>query len=62
LKDLKNIRSMARELHVQIPTVEAAILYYAALVEAGDGDNDIPGLNRKKRSRDFAENEEALKM
>ena len=62
LKDLKIIQSMARELHVQLPTVEAAIQDYATLVEAGYGDNDISGLIRKKRSRDFAENEETLKM
>ena len=57
LKDLKIIQSMARELHVQLPTVEAAIHDYAILVEAGEGDNDISGLIRKKRNMDFAENE-----
>lgn len=52
LKDLKIIQSMARELHIKLPTVEAAILDYTELVDAGDGDNDISGLIRKKRCRD----------
>ena len=52
LKDLKIIHSMARELHIQLPTVEAAICDFTELVEAGDCDNDISGLIRKKRCRD----------
>jgi 3-hydroxyisobutyrate dehydrogenase len=49
LKDLRICRALARELDFPVPTVEAAIQDYAALVEAGDGDNDISGLIRLKR-------------
>jgi 3-hydroxyisobutyrate dehydrogenase len=49
LKDLKIIQSLARELNISMPVVESAIDDYTELVAAGDGDNDISGLIRKKR-------------
>jgi 3-hydroxyisobutyrate dehydrogenase len=57
LKDLRIIQSLARELDIHMPTVEAAIMDYAALVEAGDGDNDISGLIKRKRDNDAREME-----
>ncbi|MGD9264237.1 MAG: NAD(P)-dependent oxidoreductase [Lysobacterales bacterium] len=50
LKDLRICKSLARELDIPVPTVEAAIRDYAALVEMGDGDHDISGLIRLKRN------------
>jgi 3-hydroxyisobutyrate dehydrogenase len=49
LKDLKIIRSLARELNLSMDMVESAINDFQELVEAGDGDNDISGLIRLKR-------------
>jgi len=52
LKDLLICRNLAQELDISLPTVEAAIRDYSALVELGDGDHDISGLIRLKRSDD----------
>jgi 3-hydroxyisobutyrate dehydrogenase len=49
LKDLKIIRSLARELDIPMQGVEMAIRDYQRLVEAGDGDKDISGLITLKR-------------
>ncbi len=49
LKDLKIIRTLARELDISMTTVENAISEYQQLVDAGDGDNDISGLIKLKR-------------
>jgi len=49
LKDLKTIRALARDLDIEMHTVDAAIGDYEALVAAGDGDNDISGLIKRKR-------------
>jgi len=49
LKDLEIIRTLARELNIHMPVVESAIADYTELVAAGEGDNDISGLIRKKR-------------
>lgn len=49
LKDLKIIRALARELNIEMCTVETAIGDYEELVAAGDGDNDISGLIKRKR-------------
>jgi 3-hydroxyisobutyrate dehydrogenase len=49
LKDLKIIRALARDLDIEMHTVDAAIGDYEALVAAGDGDNDISGLIKRKR-------------
>lgn len=49
LKDLKIIRSLARELDIKMVGVDAAIRDFERLVEAGHGDNDISGLIRLKR-------------
>ena len=49
LKDLEIVRGLARELDISLPVVESAIRDYRELVAAGDGDNDISGLIRKKR-------------
>jgi 3-hydroxyisobutyrate dehydrogenase len=57
LKDLKIIRSLARELNIEIQTVEAAIADYEKLVSHGDGDNDISGLIRRKRALMSADND-----
>ena len=57
LKDLEIIRALARELDIPMPGVEAARRDYAVLVARGEGDNDISGLIRKKRS-DARQNEE----
>lgn len=52
LKDLLICRALAQELDISMPTVEAAITDYTALVELGDGDHDISGLIRLKRGVD----------
>jgi len=49
LKDLLICRTLAQELDISLPTVEAAITDYRELVELGDGDHDISGLIRLKR-------------
>jgi 3-hydroxyisobutyrate dehydrogenase len=49
LKDLKIVQQLARELDIQLPTVEAAIADYAELLDGGNQDNDISGLIRLKR-------------
>jgi len=51
LKDLKIIRALARELDIEMHTVDNAIGDYEALVAAGDGDNDISGLIKRKRKQ-----------
>jgi 3-hydroxyisobutyrate dehydrogenase len=55
LKDLKIIRSLARELNLSMDMVESAINDFQELVDAGDGDNDISGLIRLKRLPDRGE-------
>ena len=50
LKDLLICQSLAQDLDISIPTVEAAIEDYRILVELGDGDHDISGLIRLKRN------------
>jgi 3-hydroxyisobutyrate dehydrogenase len=52
LKDLLICQTLAQELDISIPTVEAAINDYRKLVELGDGDHDISGLIRLKRGQD----------
>ena len=52
LKDLLICQTLAQELDISIPTVEAAINDYRKLVELGDGDHDISGLIRLKRGPD----------
>jgi len=49
LKDLQICQTLAQELDISLPTVEAAIKDYSTLVELGDGDHDISGLIRLKR-------------
>jgi 3-hydroxyisobutyrate dehydrogenase len=49
LKDLLICQALAQDLDISLPTVEAAIRDYSALVELGDGDHDISGLIRLKR-------------
>ncbi len=49
LKDLQICQVLAQDLDISMPTVEAAIRDYRALVEMGDGDHDISGLIRLKR-------------
>jgi 3-hydroxyisobutyrate dehydrogenase len=49
LKDLLICQSLAQDLDISLPTVEAAIKDYQVLVELGDGDHDISGLIRLKR-------------
>ncbi len=49
LKDLRICQSLAQELNISIPTVDAAITDYRELVRLGDGDHDISGLIRLKR-------------
>ena len=51
LKDLLICQTLAQELDISIPTVEAAINDYRKLVELGDGDHDISGLIRLKRGQ-----------
>lgn len=55
LKDLKIIRSLARELNLSMDMVESAINDFQELVDAGEGDNDISGLIRLKRLADRGE-------
>ena len=50
LKDLKIVQNMARELNIDMQTVDLAIRDYSALVASGDGDNDTSGLIRLKRA------------
>ena len=50
LKDLRIVQSLARELNISLPVVESAIEDYQQLVAVGEGDNDISGLIRHKRS------------
>jgi len=52
LKDLLICQSLAQDLNILLPTVEAAIRDYRKLVELGDGDHDISGLIRLKRGLD----------
>lgn len=52
LKDLLICQALAQDLNISLPTVEAAIRDYSALVELGDGDHDISGLIRLKRGND----------
>ncbi|MCW8926127.1 MAG: NAD(P)-dependent oxidoreductase [Xanthomonadales bacterium] len=52
LKDLLICRSLAQDLDIHVPTVEAAIRDYSALVEKGHGDHDISGLIHLKRGAD----------
>lgn len=52
LKDLLICRTLAQELDISLPTVEAAIKDYRDLVDLGDGDYDISGLIRLKRGVD----------
>jgi len=52
LKDLLICQGLAQELNISLPTVEAAIKDYNALVELGDGNHDISGLIRLKRGAD----------
>jgi 3-hydroxyisobutyrate dehydrogenase len=54
LKDLLICRELAQDLNIPLATVEAAIGDYSKLVELGDGDHDISGLIRLKRSADQA--------
>jgi len=49
LKDLLICQTLAQDLDISMPTVEAAIKDYRVLVELGDGDHDISGLIRLKR-------------
>ena len=49
LKDLLICQSLAQDLDISLPTVEAAIADYRELVKLGDGDHDISGLLRLKR-------------
>jgi 3-hydroxyisobutyrate dehydrogenase len=51
LKDLEIVKALAQELGMQVPVVEHAAQDYAELVNAGEGNNDISGLIRLKRSR-----------
>ena len=52
LKDLLICQTLAQELDISLPMVEAAINDYRKLVELGDGDHDISGLIRLKRGQD----------
>jgi 3-hydroxyisobutyrate dehydrogenase len=49
LKDLKIVRELARDLDIELNTVDAAIKDYEALLAGGNDDNDISGLIRLKR-------------
>ena len=53
LKDLRICQTLAQDLDISLPTVEAAIKDYRELVELGDGDHDISGLIRLKRGADI---------
>lgn len=50
LKDLMICRSLAQELDIPLPSTESAITDYQQLVASGDGNNDISGLIKLKRS------------
>jgi 3-hydroxyisobutyrate dehydrogenase len=52
LKDLLICQALAQDLDIPLPTVEAAIKDYRALVDLGDGNHDISGLIRLKRGTD----------
>ncbi len=52
LKDLLICQTLAQDLDINMPTVEAAIEDYSKLVGLGDGDHDISGLIRLKRAAD----------
>ena len=52
LKDLLICRTLAQDLDISLPTVEAAIKDYTTLKELGDGNHDISGLIRLKRGTD----------
>jgi len=52
LKDLLICQVLAQELDISLPTVEAAIKDYSAMVDLGDGSHDISGLIRLKRGAD----------
>jgi len=52
LKDLLICQSLAQDLDISLPTVEAAITDYRELVKLGDGNHDISGLIRLKRGVD----------
>jgi 3-hydroxyisobutyrate dehydrogenase len=52
LKDLLICQSLAQDLDISLPTVEAAIEDYRKLVKLGDSDHDISGLIRLKRGLD----------
>ena len=58
LKDLKIVRALARDLNIDMQTVDSAIADYEELVAAGDGDNDISGLIKKKRLQMSATNKD----
>jgi len=50
LKDLLICHSLAQDLDVSMPTVEAAIKDYSKLVDIGEGDHDISALIGLKRT------------
>jgi len=50
LKDLLICHTLAQDLDISLPTVEAAIEDYSKLVGLGDGNHDISGLIRLKRA------------
>jgi len=52
LKDLLICQTLAQDLDISLPTVEAAIRDYSTLVDLGDGNHDISGLIRLKRGTD----------
>ena len=58
LKDLKIVRALARDLNIDMQTVDSAIADYEELVAAGDGDNDISGLIKNKRLQMSATNKD----
>jgi 3-hydroxyisobutyrate dehydrogenase len=58
LKDLKIVRALARDLNINMQTVDAAIADCEELVAVGDGDNDISGLIKKKRLQMSATNKD----
>lgn len=49
LKDLGIVSELAQKLNITLPGVESARRDYTELVAAGEGDNDISGLIRRKR-------------
>jgi 3-hydroxyisobutyrate dehydrogenase len=52
LKDLKIVRELARDLDIELNTVDRAIKDYEDLLAGGNEDNDISGLIRLKRGSD----------